>query len=183
MRSDDTLHLRCKPIRCQHCGYYCDPQDSQCSHCHASLKQPQVITDDITEATRYALQQGRSVELINTLAPEALMILQILPSNICIPQSLQHPVILGRKTPSEDQTIIDLTEFHARELGVSRHHLKIQRVGDQILAVDLDSGNHSYLNNTEMVPYQEYVLTHNDHLTLGRLYMNVLFSLPQTDDR
>lgn len=89
---------------------------------------------------------------------------------------LIHRAILGRFLPpdrEEDTVYIDLTPFHAYELGVSRKHLLLSYEEDQLVAYDLNSNNGSLLNGECLTWHTGKVLKDGDELMLGSLCIRV----------
>lgn len=88
---------------------------------------------------------------------------------------LSKSAVLGRAPSSPDQDVycIDLTPFKAQEMGISRHHLKLQAEGDSIVAIDNDSLNGSWLNGERMRPGQTYPIRHNDKLRIGCMVVQI----------
>jgi hypothetical protein len=108
----------------------------------------------------------------------ARAILQISPSRQSVSLSLETPLILGRKGGSDLEEILDLTDFNAHPLGVSRHHCLLQRRGTHLTVTDLGSSNGTYLNGTRIPPHSERVVAHGDQLTLGSLHLTISFFSP-----
>jgi pSer/pThr/pTyr-binding forkhead associated (FHA) protein len=87
-----------------------------------------------------------------------------------------HALVIGRK--SHTHTVdVDLTDFQAIELGVSRQHAEIiPRAEEQILVVkDLNTVNGSSINKQPMTPGHLYELEHGDVLKLGLMHITVEF--------
>lgn len=76
-------------------------------------------------------------------------------------------VILGRNI--EAPNLVDLTEFGAGELGVSRQHLLLKPTESALYAIDLGSTNGSFCNNESLDVDNNHALANGDVLTLGRL--------------
>lgn len=78
--------------------------------------------------------------------------------------------ILGRSDPrSSYQPDIDLAEYKALELGVSRRHAALVNHQDSVFVLDLDSVNGTYLNGERLQADRPYPLHKNDELRLGSL--------------
>jgi hypothetical protein len=88
--------------------------------------------------------------------------------------SLDQPIIIGRNSSSGIVTV-DLSNYNAIDLGISRQHVKIETVGDSVIARDLDTVNGTRLNNLQMVAGRAYELQHGDEMKLGRLKMRIFF--------
>jgi hypothetical protein len=85
--------------------------------------------------------------------------------------------ILGRasseiKTP---EPLVDLTQFDALELGISRVHAMIRQTEDGYQIIDLESSNGTWLENQRLVPKQTYPLDSGDRIRLGRMNMLVFY--------
>lgn len=85
----------------------------------------------------------------------------------------ERAFILGRASTGTktQETLIDLTELDALELGVSRVHALIRRTKDGYQIIDLESSNGTWLENQRLVPKQPYPLDSGDRIRLGRLNM------------
>ncbi|MBP6803176.1 MAG: FHA domain-containing protein [Chloroflexi bacterium] len=83
--------------------------------------------------------------------------------------------ILGRYGPSSitSSAFVDLMNYDAANLGVSRSHARISFVDNAFVVEDLDSTNGSWLNDVKLISRQNYPLHNNDRLMLGRLMMRV----------
>jgi K+-sensing histidine kinase KdpD len=80
-------------------------------------------------------------------------------------------VVLGRGPTSA--TDIDLSEFDAAKLGVSREHLKLRPTGTRLFVIDLESTNGTYRNGHPVGVKNPEGLNHGDTLSLGRLQFTV----------
>ncbi len=83
--------------------------------------------------------------------------------------------ILGRYGPSAvtNTGFVDLMEYDAANMGVSRSHARISFVDNAFVVEDLDSTNGSWLNDIKLTSRLNYPLHNNDRLMLGRLMMRV----------
>lgn len=87
-----------------------------------------------------------------------------------------HSIVVGRKTNTQFVDV-DLTDFQAVELGVSRQHVQIiPKTDEQLLVIkDLNAVNGSSINKQPMVPGTLYELEHGDILKLGLMHITVEF--------
>ena len=86
--------------------------------------------------------------------------------------------ILGRvsteiKTP---EPLVDLTQFGALELGVSRIHAMIRQTKGGYQIIDLESSNGSWLENQRLIPQKPYPVDSGDRIRIGRLNILVFYS-------
>jgi len=75
---------------------------------------------------------------------------------------------------------LDLTSDGGFEGGVSRRHSRITFRDGIPYVEDLDSTNHTYLNDMRLEPLTPHSLRHGDELRLGSMLLRV--ELPQTRD-
>lgn len=68
---------------------------------------------------------------------------------------------------------IDLTPYNADLYGISRQHAALIAKSAQLLVVDLNSGNGTYLNGTRLTPHGPIPLRGEDRLQLGKLQFEV----------
>ena len=77
---------------------------------------------------------------------------------------------LGRSDPrSSYRPDVDLADFKALELGVSRRHAALVNHEDAICILDLDSVNGTFLNGERLQPDKPYPLYQETELRLGSL--------------
>jgi FHA domain len=91
---------------------------------------------------------------------------------------IQPVVVVGRlsEVPGDPAPHVDLNPYGARDLGVSRLHLKITRVRDLIYVMDLDSSNGTYLNGRRLAHHCPRILRNADELLLGHLKVTLRFT-------
>jgi len=91
----------------------------------------------------------------------------------------ENAFILGRTSAEiiTREPLVDLTQFGALELGISRVHAKIlhSKAGYQIM--DLESSNGTWLENQRLIPKQPYPIESGDRIRIGR--MNILVFYPR----
>jgi pSer/pThr/pTyr-binding forkhead associated (FHA) protein len=75
--------------------------------------------------------------------------------------------------PQDD--VIDLTCFHAYEMGVSRRHAAFELCGNCLKLHDLGSRNGTYLNGSRVSPEKAPIVRDGDELELGHLKLYVYF--------
>ena len=86
-------------------------------------------------------------------------------------------ILIGREDPiSGIFPEVDLTYHGGVEGGVSRRHAKLMKQGDQWMAQDLKSTNHTYINRSRLTPGKPKPLNHGDQLRVGRLVFTLQIS-------
>ena len=53
---------------------------------------------------------------------------------------------------------------------IGRRHLRFERSGEEMYVIDLESKNHTYLNNEELLPNRRYEIHVNDRITITQKY-------------
>lgn len=95
-----------------------------------------------------------------------------------IPQPLraqfEKRLVIGRTDKVTNiQPDIDLTPYNADLYGISRQHAALHVKSSQLLVVDLNSGNGTFLNGTRLTPHEPIPLRSEDQLQLGKLQLEV----------
>jgi hypothetical protein len=87
-------------------------------------------------------------------------------------------IFLGRQFPGENPPI-DLTDFGAHDLGVSRQHAVLVSHGRTFMIEDLASSNGTWLNTLRLTPYIRYEVKSGDRLQLGRLPIFMYYDISE----
>jgi hypothetical protein len=176
MSGDTTLTVRTPLRRCRYCGYYVAPSETHCPNCQQPIEPPANVYPETLEITRRPHLPPAGAGDPTPLSASAEVLLQVLPSGVCIKRELSGPLILGR---GDQPDVIDLTDFKAMQHGVSRRHCVLQPEGDHLTVTDLDSSNGTYLNDQRLVPHQPCFLTDSDRLILGTLHLILSFGVSE----
>jgi pSer/pThr/pTyr-binding forkhead associated (FHA) protein len=70
---------------------------------------------------------------------------------------------------------IDLADFQALELGVSRRHAALVHHHQHLHLLDLSSVNGTFLNGERLAPEAPYPLSHGDKILLGNLTLVISY--------
>jgi DNA-binding response OmpR family regulator len=106
----------------------------------------------------------------------ALWAIELRTPNAAEPLKLNvdRQIIVGRyDVRQEKQPDLDLAPFHGEEDGVSRQHMALVPEGDQLMVVDLGSGNGTYLNGERLEPNKPTPIKHDDRLQLGQFQLHL----------
>jgi DNA-binding response OmpR family regulator/pSer/pThr/pTyr-binding forkhead associated (FHA) protein len=102
------------------------------------------------------------IELHNQQMPETLKV------------QVESQLVIGRyDKASQVQPDIDLGVYGAEEKGVSRRHLTIRADEDQLVVVDLNSGNGTLLNGNRLEPNIPHPVKNEDKLQLGLMQLDL----------
>lgn len=86
-------------------------------------------------------------------------------------------LVIGRIDPGDEaQSVdIDLSDFKAQEMGVSRKHARLNARQDPPVLIDLGSSNGTFVNGNQLQPEQPQTLESGDEIKLGRLVTRVYY--------
>lgn len=83
-------------------------------------------------------------------------------------------ILIGRGDPSRGlQPEVMLDDDEAVAAGVSRLHAKIFCEDNEYYITDLNSTNHTYLNDTQLDPKKPYKLRDSDAIRLGKYLLRL----------
>ncbi len=86
--------------------------------------------------------------------------------NVFFGLEIRGEVIFGRDNDAPN--LVDLTEYHAADLGVSRQHLILRPTSTNLFAIDLESTNGTF-HNGRLIGRTPVRLSNHDTISLGRL--------------
>jgi pSer/pThr/pTyr-binding forkhead associated (FHA) protein len=82
----------------------------------------------------------------------------------------KNQIVVGREDPvSGNFPEIDLTDHGGYDGGVGRTHARIYVQGGQFYIEDLQSVNHTFVNQKQVMPGQTQPLNNGDEIRLGRV--------------
>ncbi|HVO68729.1 MAG TPA: FHA domain-containing protein [Aggregatilineaceae bacterium] len=110
------------------------------------------------------------------LGTERKLLLHIRGHDTPLLIELIESMILGRyDTDTGETPDIDLEEYGAQDMGVSRRHAAVLIEDDAVKIMDLSSANATYINGQKLIPRQARILRDGDELRLGRMVIRVNF--------
>lgn len=84
-------------------------------------------------------------------------------------------IVLGRDRNEEaGRIVLDLSPYHVRKLGASRHHMLLRPTSEAIYMIDLGSRHGTILDDDPIEPYKAVKLEGDSRFSLGR---RVIFHL------
>lgn len=113
---------------------------------------------------------------------ESVLLLRVAHTGQQIELSLRRECVLGRAS-ADRRPDVDLTDYDAVEMGISRRHARITRQFGTVLIEDLGSLNGTFLNGERLLPHQPRVLRHEDQVRLGRMVLRISFKRASTPDQ
>ncbi len=169
--SPTTVPISMPSQECPHCGQSYTPGEEQCPHCQHPLTTAPLANYDDKPLTVSAEDQPTPA-----FGPQTAIILEFAPSMICMTLEFHHDkLFLGRALDSDQDDVLDLTEFKGHRRGVSRRHAVLRRYRDRLTIADLGSTNGTFLNGERLQAREEHVIEHGAHLVLGEMLITVYF--------
>ena len=109
--------------------------------------------------------------------PSKGIVLINLENGQMITTQVERTFVLGRASAEikTSETLVDLTQFGALELGISRSHAMIRRSKGGYQLIDLESSNGTWLENQRLVPKEPYPLESGNRIRVGRLNLLVFY--------
>jgi hypothetical protein len=164
---------------CPTCQQSNSAQALICSGCGAVLSKNHTKTNKVPLNPKGVAQPEHLAHLAN-LYKRSLMLFILDEKEPVIIHNIDKYILLGRPAShAEAAAIVDLTEYGAAQLGVSRQHVKITPAYNGYSIQDLASTNGTWLNSTQLNPHSLYVLRNGDELRLGQMTMNVYFEVTE----
>jgi hypothetical protein len=163
--------------KCVNCNATCRAEDLYCLHCGYIL--PQAFDGPSDETRSLESQQNRAVDLqwgTGYFHHRAKLFLHMAGTDIVIPMPIHRAsVVVGRSSDGVEADV-DLTRFDAVALGVSRRHIRVDRLRDALQVTDLESANGTFLNRDRLAPGVPHTLRNRAVLQLGRMILRVQFA-------
>lgn len=153
-------------VICQHCK---SPMNSEVSGAPTTRR-----VDMASELTDELIENISS----NNPAPEEGLAFFLLNNGRTIDVCKYPEIVLGRVEDQSHEHTIDLTEFDAFTLGVSRRHALIRVSDGKYTIMDINSSNGTWLNGNRLLPNKQHDLPTKSVIQLGRLKLVVIYSRP-----
>jgi FHA domain-containing protein/double zinc ribbon protein len=171
MFGDDAFHEEAT-IDCPICERP-NPQSSKtCMYCNAAL------TNDMTTKPLLNLLDEEGLLVGGNVRFSGNLVLREIDTDTTFVVSeaqLSHATIGRVNRITDKRPTVDLSQFDAIEMGVSRYHATINKRDDHLVVLDHSSLNGTYINGQRLVPEKPRVLRDNDRLRIGRLLLMVTF--------
>lgn len=148
-----------------------------CTECGSALVATEILTPQNIDAGATG-QIGAVPPPVSPSAPairDNWVTLHLLDTGQMLPLADRNEFTVGRGTDGQPvMPDIDLAPYQAYSRGVSRLHAVIRRTIDQIVLLDLESANGTFLNGKRITPNEEQALANGDVVALGNLKIQIL---------
>lgn len=166
---------------CPVCKTKNEPEVIICGHCGAKLDDPfadwgpKTKTTDMEALTPEMIRDWSLQETREIVVPDRGISFYVEGRSNPAYIDAQGEVVLGRKSGTTSEMLLDLAPFGAYSLGVSRRHVVIRRAANGYIVLDLGSVNGTFLEEERLIPHRVYPLPNGAHLRLGRMQLFVLY--------
>jgi len=153
---------------------------SICSFCGASLAENPTdilaIPDHVGGHTNLSADDVAAF-LDTALIPEGGVGIHIAgaPKPYYVP--IYHELIIGRQANAALESVLDLSDLDAFNMGVSRRHAMIKRIEFGFEVIDLASRNGTWLNSEQLIPNKPYPFASGSQIRLGRMQLFILYEV------
>jgi hypothetical protein len=163
---------------CPACQLVNEPDAKECLRCGRALslnKAPKLITERVAKSDpAEAIDFIPTTDELKNLPTDSLALFIAGAEHPVILQDIAE-LILGRPMDDSRERVLDLTDYGAVNLGVSRRHALLSYDDGGYMLLDLGSTNGTRLNDKVVAPGRPYRLEPFDQITLGQLKMMVFF--------
>lgn len=166
---------------CPSCRTSNKPDAVICERCGAQLNDPfkdsghETKTADIKALTPEMVRDWMFKDSKEAAAPDRGIAFYVEGQSKPAYIDTKGDFVLGRKSGTTSEMLLDLTPFGGYNQGISRRHVAIRRTKESYEAIDLGSVNGTWLNEERLVPHMAYPLPSGSHLRLGRMRLYVLY--------
>ena len=147
-----------------------------CGTCSSELEGK---STNLVMVTEYASLTADASAFIDTaLIPEGGVAIYIAGAPKPYYLSIDAELILGRQVDDATvETALDLTALSAFNMGVSRRHAIIRRIGSDFEVLDLASRNGTWLNAMRLVPNKPYRFASESQLRLAQMPLFIMYNV------
>lgn len=159
-------------MHCPDCNHENPSGVTQCEEC--GLNFYDVLMDHV-ETKQFDRFISDELELDKPSSSQPLLL--YLP-NLQTPVAIERrpSLIVGRKDPDSTLVVdVDLTNFDAQTLGVSRQHIRLEANQTPPVLIDLNSYNGTFINGHRLTSDEPYELESGDEIRLGSLIASLYF--------
>lgn len=172
----DKAEAQGERVFCWQCGTPNPQQAMLCTRCGAILKTgSNAATRQLDTSDENKPEQYTAASILLFRVRDAEDVIQLRP------QEVDHEIVVGRADAAGVvMPDVDLSDYGAAELGVSRMHMAVSynRETETVQVVDMDSANGVFVNGQRLAAKERRVLRDGDQLRLAELVLNVYFQHP-----
>lgn len=153
---------------CRNCARQNEPTANKCVYCGEVLGS---TTVRLPAQPMSEINQKRIM-----VKPEGGLITLFIPGyEKPLSVELAKEMQVGRSSQTTEAPEIDLSEYNASALGISRRHALLTMQEDGLTIEDLNSSNGTWLNERPLSPGTKYVIHNGDCIRLAQMFIYLFF--------
>lgn len=153
---------------CRNCARQNEPTANKCVYCGEVLGS---TTVRLPAQPMSEINQKRIM-----VKPEGGVITLFIPGyEKPLSVELAKEMQVGRSSQNTEPPEIDLSEYNASALGISRRHARLAMQEDGLTIEDLGSSNGTWLNERPLTPGAKYVIHNGDCIRLAQMFIYMFF--------
>jgi hypothetical protein len=167
---------------CPACKMRNDADAITCSYCgvpfEVGIAGPTTTTTEVpTEYLRPTVENDGVLDQFVREIPDNGM--AIYRANFMYPFAvrLDNDFIIGRKTEESPEGLLDLAPLEGYIMGVSKQHVRIQRMRNGYQITDLGSMNGTWVNDVRLIANQPATLPNAARVRMGRMELYFTYRL------
>jgi hypothetical protein len=158
-------------IRCSNCGKFNDRHEAYCYSCGNVLSLSQSGTKILEEEAEAKTRLGTA-----HFGQFSALLFTARGSTTPLEVIAEGEMVIGRvDAENAVRPDVDLSQFGAKDLGVSRLHASLKRLENTVSLSDLNSRNGTYINGQKLHPGEVRVLRDGDEVRFGKLILRIAF--------
>jgi pSer/pThr/pTyr-binding forkhead associated (FHA) protein len=159
---------------CPVCQFENETSAQQCQRCKAPLSSG-ITTLAVPAASEHPVINESQESLRLKWARTGTIALHVVGQSQPLILKDMDEIVIGRRVAGEPPPTVDLTEYHAHLLGVSRRHAMIRSSVTGYTIEDLNSNNGTWINEERLPANTPQLLKTGDQLRLGQLTLFIYF--------
>src|SRR5688572_17105519 len=159
-------------MQCPDCQHENPSGVTHCEECGLSLYDGLMDQVETKQMNRFLASD------LDSEVPISSQPLLLYLANVQKPVAIERRenLILGRKDPETKQIVdIDLSDYDAQALGVSRQHARLDAKQLPPVLIDMSSYNGTFVNGVQLLPDKPCELASGDEVRLGRLVTHLYY--------
>jgi ribosomal protein L40E len=153
---------------CRNCARQNEPTANKCVYCGEVLGS---TTVRLPAQPMSEINQKRIM-----VKPEGGVITLFIPGyEKPLSVELAKEMRIGRSSQNTESPEIDLSDYNAAALGISRRHARLTMQDDGLTIEDLDSSNGTWLNERPLSSGTQYVIHNGDCIRLAQMFIYMFF--------
>lgn len=146
-----------------------------CKNCGASLDDAKYTTTEVHNFKIDYAEKPKEFHIDDRIIPAEGIAIYFAETTKPHTVITDDEFVIGRVLVPTSEPMLDLSDFNAFMMGLSRRHAMIRKTKTGYEVIDLSSTNGTWLNDERLVPYAPYPLPSGSRLILSRIRLFVFY--------